>query len=278
MYSVRKPNKTAAIFFDTCVDAKRNGDVKTRLKNSKQAIIQAEAEFERKVSRAQLHTILPHSTVAEVTKNEMKRLYTDKLVNESPGRLLYDELMIAPAHGRCPLCGHGTVATLDHHLPKSKYPSLAVTPINLIPSCRDCNTTKLADAPTTALDETIHPYFDNIESDRWLHARVLELPQTPLNFYVETPSDWDHSLSNRVKKHFKSFQLGKLYTTQAARELITRKLSIYQNFETGGTEGMKNVLKDNYLTHKAANLNSWQTAMYEALLHSEWYCSEGFKF
>jgi hypothetical protein len=278
MYSLPKPNKTASEFFDTLVDAKRNGNVKTRMKNSKQAIIDAEAEFESKVSNAQLHTIFPHRTVGEVTKVEMNRLYNDKLVDkDSPGRLLYDELMIAPAHGRCPLCGHGVVATLDHHLPKSKFPSLAVTPSNLIPACRDCNSNKLADVPTSILDQTIHPYFDNIEDNRWLYAQVLQRPLTPIKFYVEPPNDWDPSLSNRIKQHFNSFQLDKLYTALAARELISRKWSIQNSFDTGGVQGLKEVLKDNYFTNKADNLNSYKTAMYEALLNSQWYCSVGFR-
>ena len=40
---------------------------------------------------------------------------------------------------KCPFCGIGTVSTLDHYLPKSKYPALAITPKNMIPACRDCN-------------------------------------------------------------------------------------------------------------------------------------------
>ncbi|PGU51915.1 hypothetical protein COD70_26255 [Bacillus cereus] len=279
MYSLIKPNRTVKEFFDICVDAKRDNELKTRLQNSKQVIIQAEEEFERKVKLAQLHTIPTHTTVAQVTKNEMKKLYSEKLVSKSsPGRLLYDELMNAPAHGRCPLCGHGTVSTLDHHLPKSMYPSLAITPINLVPACRDCNTTKLEDLPTSANEETIHPYFDSIENERWLYAQVKETAQAPIHFYVDTPECWDITLSNRVKNHFESFQLNQLYTIQAARELVTRKWSIKQAFTSGGVEGVKNVLNDNFCSHKFVNLNSWQTAMYEALLKSEWYCSVGFKF
>lgn len=278
MHNLTKPNKTASDFFDTLVNAKRNGRVKTRMKNSKQAILDAEAEFERKVTTARLHTIAPHTLVGEVTKLEMKRLYNDKLVDKaSPGRFLYDELMISPAHGRCPLCGHGMVTTLDHHLPKSKFPSLAVTPSNLIPACRDCNSIKLSDVPTTAIKETIHPYFDNIEGDRWLYAKVLEEPQIPILFYVVPPDNWDLSLSNRVKRHFESFELDKLYTALAAREIVSRRWSIQNSFSTGGEQGIKAVLKDNYHSIKANNLNSYKTALYEALLHSEWYCKVGFK-
>jgi HNH endonuclease len=278
MYSLTKPNKTASDFFDTLVSAKRSGDVKTRMMSSKQAIVDAEKEFENKVTKAQLHTIIPHKTIGSVTKVEMKRLYEDKLVDkESPGRLLYDELMIAPSHGRCPLCGHGMVATLDHHLPKAKFPSLAVTPSNLIPACRDCNSNKLTTVPTSALDETLHPYFDNVENDRWLYAQVLQKPQTPIIFYAEPPSNWNINLSNRVKQHFRSFHLDELYTALAARELTSRKWSIQNSFETGKEQGLKEVLQDNYLTNKADNLNYYKTAMYEALLNSQWYCTIGFR-
>src|SRR6266446_4463738 len=57
-----------------------------------------------------------------------------------------------------------------HHLPKSRYPDLSVSPINLVPCCMDCNTNKRAIFPTSGQEETLHPYYDNFEGEKWLQA------------------------------------------------------------------------------------------------------------
>ena len=48
----------------------------------------------------------------------------------------------------------------DHYLPKSKYPLLALSFYNLIPSCPQCNHLK-----QDKIGMVIHPYFDSIEDD-----------------------------------------------------------------------------------------------------------------
>ncbi|AZA73766.1 HNH endonuclease [Chryseobacterium indoltheticum] len=60
-------------------------------------------------------------------------------------------------------------AQLDHWFPKDKFPFLALSFFNLIPSCSSCNHMKgNSDKDkgwwsTTALDELIHPYFEEAD-------------------------------------------------------------------------------------------------------------------
>src|SRR3546814_3004594 len=43
----------------------------------------------------------------------------------------------------CPACGEpGTPNTLDHYLPKGRYPHFCVTPLNLFPMCDACQQAK----------------------------------------------------------------------------------------------------------------------------------------
>ena len=64
--------------------------------------------------------------------------------------------------GRCPICGVSfgySQVTLDHILPKSVYPSLAILPINLVPICYYCNTRK-----NKKIGERVfHPYFEGYD-------------------------------------------------------------------------------------------------------------------
>lgn len=62
----------------------------------------------------------------------------------------------------CPACGElGRPNTLDHYLPKGKYPHFCVTPANLFPMCDACQKAKLE--KTGSVNEPrffLHPYFD----------------------------------------------------------------------------------------------------------------------
>ncbi len=167
MKKLLKPNDSALDVFNACIDRVRDEDLKRRLIACSQEIEDSSIEFDAKVSIAQLHTILPKDNVATVvTVDEMKVVYTSRMAKKlAPGRIYYDKLMSLPDHGRCPLCSQRVVSTLDHHLPKAHFPSLAVSPFNLIPACQDCNKTKSEDIPICSEEETLHPYYDDVGSD-----------------------------------------------------------------------------------------------------------------
>lgn len=194
----------------------------------------------------------------------------------SPGRDIYDELISAPAQGRCPLCGHRLVTTLDHHLPKVHYPALAVAPLNLVPSCGDCNKAKLASIPRNAEDVSLHPYFDDIDDERWLRADVDETRPAALAFRVEAPGAWGDLLRIRVLNHFRAFGVPELYATQAAEELLNIRHQLAELYRVAGAVGVRLQLQDRALSCGQARRNGWRTAAYEAWTASEWFCNGGF--
>lgn len=161
----------------------------------------------------------------------------------APGRKYYDKLIIASPYGICPLCSHREVTTLDHHLPKAEYPRLSVVPINLVPACSDCNKSKLVRYPTKPEQETLHPYFDNIENDLWLTATVNQTTPPTIQYQVTPPAACEQLLADRVKFHFGSLLLAKLYSTQAAVELVQINLSLVNLHNTSGLEGVRKYLR-----------------------------------
>ncbi|MEN9902218.1 MAG: hypothetical protein RL651_882 [Pseudomonadota bacterium] len=74
----------------------------------------------------------------------------------------------------CPACGElGRPNTLDHYLPKGKYPHFCVTPVNLFPMCDACQRSKL-DKTGTA-DEPrffLHPYFDVFIAEQVISVEI----------------------------------------------------------------------------------------------------------
>ena len=153
---------------------------------------------------------------------------------------------------------------------------LVVSPLNLIPACKDCNTTKNDDIPTSPEDETIHPYYDDIENDTWLQACVIEDHPVSVTFSVTEENDFDQLLNRRIKKHFDVFHLGALYSSYAADEINNIKYSLNKLYEAGGANKVKEHLSDEAESREYANLNSWQTALYKCLADSDWFCENGF--
>ena len=279
MKVITKPNITAEDAFSTCISKVKNVDLKARLTACEDLISQAEAEFESKITKGDIHTICKEEIVnGNVTAKELETVYTGRMVGKgAPGRTIYDKLISVPKYGICPLCSHGHVSTLDHYLPKSNFPRLAVAPINLIPSCFDCNKYKLTTSPSKPEEETLHPYYDNIEDVQWLYAQVSHTTPPTISFFVKPLDSWSDLLKARLQHHFQSFSLAKLYTKEAAvciSDLNQRLQSIHSS---SGAIGVHKYLRDEAISRCADNKNSWRTAFYFAIADDDWFCNGGFQ-
>ncbi|MEU8332230.1 HNH endonuclease signature motif containing protein [Micromonospora arborensis] len=293
MWPVRKPTISARDSYVTCISRSRQPD-RAWLEGFAERVTEAATQFEAAVQANSLHVLddkdfkppyPPASHTGPCDKacqgfckrdcDKLVKVYTDRMAKTgAPGREIYETLRMA-AH-RCPLCGHRDVTTLDHHLPKSRYPFLAVTPANLIPACIECNTTKTDTTPAIDVAHTLHPYFDNIDEDEWLQAEVLEGSPAALRFLVSPPEKWSQLMATRARCHFTEFDLDRLYAVQAADELAAIAGALQVQFDAAGQAGVESYLLDQADSRSATRRNHWTTAMYRALARSPWYCAGGF--
>lgn len=192
MWRLTQPTDTSRDVFTACVQNIRNPRLRTRLLSCTEEINQISQTYKQKAEREILATLPSQQTIAGIIKKEeMIKIYKNKFTRKrSPGRKYYDKLMAAPKYGRCPICGVGTVTTLDHYLPKTTYPGLALTPLNLVPCCSDCNKKKRDEDVSIHGNETIHPYFDDFDSECWLYATVKNNGIPVVEFFVNPPQNW----------------------------------------------------------------------------------------
>jgi 5-methylcytosine-specific restriction endonuclease McrA len=279
MLKIDKPDEVASEVFLACIGIVKNVNLKNRLAACEETITEACTEFEDRVGTGQLHTVIREGMInGNVTSKELEDVYTLRMARKNkPGRPLYDKILISAPHGICPLCGLREATTLDHYLPKADYPRLAVVPINLVPACKDCNTLKLTSYPTDEFEEPIHPYFDDIENIDWLKAIVLQSTPPAIKFYTNPPEECDDLLIARIKYHFESLSLNKLYSTHAASELRQINFSLNNHFNRSGADGVRTYLLEAAETRSHDNINSWQAAMYMATADNEWFCNGGFR-
>ncbi|MBZ9726351.1 hypothetical protein LB554_20625 [Mesorhizobium sp. CO1-1-11] len=277
MWKLPKPEQTAEDVFTTTISKVANAELKQRLTGITAAIVEASIEFDDAASSNEIHTIAPSTNIGLVTVKEMSRVYSGRLAAKgAPGREIYDALMAVPKHGRCPLCGQHVVSTLDHYLPKTQFPALAVAPWNLIPACHDCNKAKADVRPLTASDETIHPYYDDIEGERWLVAEVVDGTPAALRFFVSPPAGWSEVLTARVQRQFQMLSLAARYAAKAAQELTELSDLMTTNYADGGVDEVRSLLQKTADSCRLVNVNGWRTASYQALSDSDWYCQGGF--
>jgi hypothetical protein len=278
MWSVEKPTFEAGETFKLCVSRIRDGALRKRLLNVQNNIAAAAVDYAQKAQARELNLIATSETVAGVvTKQGMVAVYDQRMAGkQGPGRLIYDQLRLLPKADRCPFCDQRNISTLDHILPKSLYPILAVTPLNLVAACMECNKAKLSKSPKTAAEVVMHPYFDDIATVQWLTARVVETTPCAVIFDVTRPESWNDLTEARARGQFALLGLGDLYAGEAARELANIRHNLKSHFEAGGANEVKGELVRQWHSRRARSVNAWQTAMYEAMASSDWFCGGGF--
>lgn len=285
MKKLPRPNIKARDSYYACVSAVIEVNLKTRLETCYDYINKQVNDYIAHASIGTLFSLIPlkHQknedpiVIGKVLKSELIKLYDYYMLQKHPARAIYDEILIA-ANDKCPFCGGiGRPKTLDHYLPKAKYPQFSVFPLNLIPACRDCNTDKSNRLALNANEQVLHPYLDEefFFSIQWIFALVVTTEPCTLSFYTEPPISWDKISRDRVHKHFESFDLAKRYSIQTAEELSTL---IYQR-----SSYLRNLNSDDFKKHLQSVAtsptlfaNHWKKVMYQALSENEWFCNKQF--
>jgi hypothetical protein len=263
---------------DTCIAGITAADLKKRLQDIRGDIEAGETTFNDAAEVSSLYLIPPADNVGAVTVKEMEKLYDRHMArSRSRGRAIYDRLMIAAENDMCPFCGHRNVSTLDHSLPKAAHPAFAVTPINLIPCCKDCNHDKGTQSPATEEDQLLHAYYNDVTADRWLYAEIIEGSPPAAIFVVEPPDEWEDRIATRVRNHFNKLHLAKLYASQAGRQLQNMRGALGEIYDAAGVDAVREDLERRFRSCRDVMVNSWEGALYEAAAASDWYCDNGFR-
>jgi len=264
--------------FSACTSKLRNiNDIHARLAGAQQTIMAEWADYSVKGAAIELHQLVPNDvTAGTLNKNEMIRIYESGLLRAGAGRHVYDAIMALAPQRRCPFCGHRRVRTLDHFLPKSKYPVFSVSPQNLIPSCIECNKDKSADDPNSREETSFHPYFENIDGITWLKASVQQEVLAVFKFEVDENAGLDAVSLTRAQKQFHDLGLDNLYSIEASEHLSSIRLTLRDIYRHAGRDGVKQHLKADYNSSNDHRRNAWRTAFYKAAYKSRWFCDGGF--
>lgn len=272
MKKINRPKETVADILTILKSEATQHNVKQDIDSTLAVLTNRESIYLQKIADNTAFEIPREQNISpRVGKKAMISYYDYRLVVKEKGRAFYDKIIISTPNNTCPYCGVRTVKTIDHFLPKTEYPSYSITPVNLVPSCRDCNTGKMVSYPTSSADQTFHPYFDNVEGDCWMKAELHQTDPLSFQYQVIKPVGWNNNQYERAKSHFSGYKINELFSNEANRELR----GMQKNMKDLYSKDM-NLLKD-HLTQtlnsckEGLGINDWKTLMYIELSSNEWF-------
>lgn len=211
----------------------------------------------------------------DIRRLEFIKLYEQYFVSKdkSDARAIYDQIL-ASAKQKCPYCcGIGNPRNLDHYLPKAHFPKYSILPVNLVPSCRDCNMDAKADNIIASYEnQLLHPYLDkpHFFNEQWIHVEFKSsvLDENTSFFYVaKAPDNWDDIDKERVKNHFKSCDLGVRFSKDAVDSFIHINAQIH-GLRTVGLDDNKIVktLLAPILNNSQRSINHWEKVLVKGII------------
>ncbi|MBJ7536324.1 HNH endonuclease [Marinomonas transparens] len=220
--------------------------------------------------------------VGHLTKRKLVNLYENNLRDkDKPARDYYDILLVSSGE-RCPFCGDiGHTKNLDHFLPKAHFPEFSVMPLNLVPSCRDCNMGEKGQAYATIADEqAIHPYIDKdlFYQEQWVFAEYIDEDDGAFRFYVNCPTTWSQEDKNRAASHFNALDLACRYRLEAGKhlsEVIDQKNAFTESVLRLAPQVTPQAIKTEFISSNLMPIiestqfpNHWKKVMYQCLANS----------
>ncbi len=138
----------------------------------------------------------------------------------------------------CPMCGTTLPGTFDHYMPAVKFPEFSVHPLNLVPCCAKCNSTKDADwLSIKGKRQYIHSYTDQVPDLQFVEVTLHEIAgfsSVGATFSLTKPIGIIDELWSLISSHFLRLNLVNRYDELGNDEIaeILKDCRIY--LDSGG--------------------------------------------
>lgn len=200
---------------------------------------------------------------AEKRKKSLIGLYTPK-----EDQLPYSQLERIRKHNGlvvCPSCGEpGRPRTLDHYLPKDKFPEFSINLLNLTPMCDWCQGEKLADYITQdGRKRYIHPYFDEVNTP--LFKIVFAQPYISPLINIAVLDELPPELKRLVSLHLEGIS----FITRFKEFFKTRYISILRksrDCRQPNAINIRTILELSLGMEVEKSINSWDAVLYRSIL------------
>ncbi len=272
MKETPKPPQPMNDIITACVSGLTNNALSTAAINAIPTIQTYSNAFNEKMEQISAFELSPHPTIYEnFSKDDIIKLYKTKFSKKGhPARIYYDHIKLSAHDNICPVCGVQIVSTLDHYFAKTQYPTLALSPCNLIPACSDCNKNKGDIIFTCAQEMPLHPYYDSLATNEWLIATINAQDGLSIHYDIHPNLESVSSiLYQRSKTHLKLYKLDTLYSLKAAEDFHANKYFWQQILSSGTIESVQEIIQLQCDSVQQTSPYHWRSAFYRALLSDE---------
>ncbi|WP_155981233.1 HNH endonuclease [Nocardia sp. BMG111209] len=279
MWSVEPPTFTVAETAALCVRGINNRMLADRVRAAREVLTANSERLRQAAVDNSMHTLTEHSCPLGqgLSAKNMEWLYTSQLARQGrPARAHYDSILRAALHGLCSYCQYGAAKTLDHVVPKSRVPALAIDPWNLVPCCGDCNHTLGNAHSDQPGEQLLHPYAMP-PTGRWLFARVREQIPVTVEFRAEPAPSLTTLLQQRIRHQFEALKLGAYFARVVAQQLTTTSRILLRHWTAADHQTVRTYLRELAEQEALLDVNGRRAVVYEALADSDWYCHTGFR-
>ena len=246
--------------YEKCANNLRN---KTALAYLEEAVRSASV-YETYVPKDVIH--FPQYEIKDGDEKEIIKVYTHKFAHQDSIGYEYYNAIMSNANGVCPICGGTKLKNLDHYLPKTKYPLLCVTPVNLVPTCRDCNMDKKDVFEEDYYSIPFHPYFDEMK-DVWIECSIdFKADNTfVVTFYNGFDKSKDESLWNKYEVHMRVYDLDTTFSARAQEHINNIRVFYQRLLKKCGKIDVIEDLKEQRISYEQNDKNSWGSALFREL-------------
>ncbi len=144
--------------------------------------------------------------------------------------------------------GKNTTADLDHFYPKSKYPYLALSLYNFVPSCKFCNSTGRKGDVDTYENPHIYPYTDSMEEDIKFTIEANSFVDNVftrnqnLNIDIDVIST-DIEKNKKIENSLKTFKLKEVYKNSHSK-YVGDLIHNFQKYPKSYTKALGEIFLD----------------------------------
>ena len=270
--SVDCPEVEFRDFYLRSVARTRDPDLRTRLESEVDWVVERSERYVELAEIARLHEF-GFEPPGQAAPCELEDVY-DRVLVKGKERPTYDRVRTSARLGICPMCGDRKVKTVDHLLPKSRFPELSAFEKNLVPCCSDCNMAKKAKYPDSAQAQFFHPYFDRWDDWDYLRADVEVSEAVSADFRIVQAPEMPDLEFNRACHHFEELELNLLFTELSAVELVDKK-GVLAHHLADGEEALRHELQLLSYSATRRHWNSWRAALFRALAASDAFVEGG---
>lgn len=270
MRKIANPQIDQEELYDSCTASVcpiQNETRRKRIVSNKEKILIETKDFEYLYKTGKIVDFESEIITKSDEEEDMIFLYEKKLVSgNKQNRKYYEKILYGDSiTNNCPFCEFESVQTLDHFIPKKKYPVFAITPENLVAMCSKCNQKKKEYTAETVEKLLLHPYFIE-ESIKCL--KVIYLADEKKVRFILNDNFSDKEMEKRIKNHVEIFDLIERVNLISAT-IIERVKNLLRNMllVSGDVNSLKEIALNCFKVMKVNNI--LEEAVIEELLNND---------